>query len=636
MAELTHRARSGTLPVALAVMAALFVVPFLPLDTRVQFAIILALIYGIAAVALDMFIGYAGQLSFGNFGFVAAGAYISVIVATDAGWNVWATLPLSILFAAFCGLVIGIPMVRLGLLGAALVTFFFSFITVVLISGNTLVQWTRGVNGIAVPTLQAGETSFFGGTPLYFLAWGALLVVVLISSRYANSRAGRALRVVKRGTLVAASLGINVNSAKLSAFVYSAGCAGLAGFIFAQAIGYLAPETFPGFESVFLVTMLVVGGLGSIAGPIVGAVVFFLASEGVRAVGAGREMLFAILLLVVLVFLPAGIYGGLETVLAWLRRLAPWGRPPGAQAADRDDDEHRVSVAGAPDATAVPAVDSAADPKTEAVPGEAVPVKGTAPDAEEFLELDGVHVTFGGLAALQTVGMSVARGEIYAIMGPNGAGKTTLLNCISGIQSYTGEVRLERQSLHGMTPTQVRRIGVSRTFQHPSLVGDLTVLENVEMGSYGSSPASPFRDVLPTRSGRRRDAAAHEAAVSALDLVGFPASRRTALASDLTLAEQKVVDIARSMSGGPRLLLLDEPTAGLSATDIDKVATVLRTINERVGLTIVVIAHHVGFLRSVARRATVLDFGRVLATGTTDEVTRRPDVSEVFLGVSRG
>lgn len=633
MAALSSRARSGTLPVALVVMLILFFVPFMPVQSRIQYAIVLAIVYAIAGVALDLFIGYAGQLSFGNFGFVAVGAYGSAIISTELGWSVWATLPLSMLVAGLFGLIMGFPMVRLGILGAALVTFFFAFIIVVLISGNTLASWTQGANGLAVPQLEAGGLVFGKGTPLYYLAWVALLVIVLVSARYANSRAGRALRVVKRGELVAASLGINVKSAKLTAFVYSAACAGLAGFVFAQAIGYLAPETFPGFESVYLVTMLVVGGLGSIAGPILGAVLFFLASEGVRAAGAGREFLFAVLLIAVLIFLPAGLYGGMEILLErvgrWipgkvgLLRLPRWWRPPRA-ATWRVAQNNMKAEAG------TPTVDCQPDARL-AEGGEVLNGLG-----RDFLVLDQVRVTFGGIAALKDVSLAVHRGEIYAIMGANGAGKTTLLNCISGIQSYSGNVQLGGESLHGLRPAQVRRVGVSRTFQHPSLVGDLTVMENVEMGAYGSAPASPVRDILPTPSGRHRDTAAREAAASALDLVDFPAARRRVLASELTLAEQKIVDIARSLCGTPRLLLLDEPTAGLSASDMDTVATVLRAINERSGLTIVVIAHHVGFLRSVAPRAAVLDFGRVLAAGTTDDVTSRTDVSEVFLGVAHG
>jgi len=635
VAALSARARSGTLPVSLVVMAVLLFLPFMPLQSRVQFAIVVALIYAIAGVALDLFIGYAGQLSFGNFGFVAVGAYTSAILATDAGWNVWATLPLSVVVAALSGLIIGLPMVRLGTLGAALVTFFFAFVVVVLISGNTLATWTKGANGLSAPMLAAGGTEFGSGEPLYYLAWAALLLIVIVSSRYASSRAGRALRVVKRGELVAASLGINVNSAKLSAFVYSAGCAGFAGFIFAQAIGYLAPENFPGFESVFLVTMLVVGGLGSIAGPIIGAVLFFLASEGVRTVGAGRELLFAVLLLLVLVFLPSGVYGGLERVASWAGARVPGGAR--LRAGLRSSRSRAATATAADDDGPVDEGTTSASSLRLDSDGATPPAGPTVDeDVEPYLVLDRVEVTFGGLAALKSVSMSVRRGEVYAIMGPNGAGKTTLLNCISGIQTYAGDVRLAGSSLRGLRPTQVRRIGVSRTFQHPSLVGDLTVLENVEIGAYGSNPASPIRDVLPTLGGRRRDAAARRSAVGALDLVDFPVGRRTVLASDLTLAEQKIVDIARSMCGDPRLLLLDEPTAGLSATDMDTVATVLRTINERAGLTIVLIAHHVGFLRSVAPEATVLDFGQVLASGSTDEVTRRADVSEVFLGVGNG
>jgi len=236
------------------------------------------------------------------------------------------------------------------------------------------------------------------------------------------------------------------------------------------------------------------------------------------------------------------------------------------------------------------------------------------------------------VTALDGVDLQVNRGEIYAIIGPNGAGKTTLLNCISGIQEYEGRVTLEGLSLQRMTPSQVKRAGVSRTFQHPSLVGDLTAEENVAAGTYGLHPTTPYRDVLPLPSTVRRDRDARRHAIEALDLVRFPSERRDVLASDLSLAEQKVVDIARSIVGSSRLLLLDEPTAGLGEDDIGGIVDVLRVINGKTGLTIVVIAHHVGFLRALAGPSTVLDFGRVLASGPIDEVTRRADVIKVFLG----
>jgi branched-chain amino acid transport system permease protein len=599
---LNARARSGTLPMTLVVMGVLAVIPFLPIPERMLSALTFALVYAIAAVGLDVFSGYSGQLSFGNFGFVALGAYTCAMLTAHAGWPVLATLPASILACAAASVVVGLPMIQLPGLGGALLTYFFAFVAVVLIGGQAFQDWTMGPNGIPVDTLQLGRLDFSKGKPLYYLGWLALLVVALVGDRYANSRAGKALRVIKRTEILAASMGIGVREAKLFAFIFSASVAGLGGWILAQALGYLSPESFSATESVNLVAMAVVGGLGSICGPIMGAVFFGVLSELTRGAGASRELVFALLLLAALVFLPGGLFSLFDLTFARVRRT------PGAQAAHK------------PSRTAVTA---AAAP---------LPVAAEQRTKTPLLEVAQVTVRFGGVIALDHVDLSVDRGEIYAIIGPNGAGKTTLLNCISGIQRYQGDIRLAGDSLHRMTPAQVRRAGVSRTFQHPSLVADLTVEENVATGTYGLHPATPYRDVLPLPRTIRRDREARRLAAEALDLVQFATGRRGVLAGDLALAEQKVVDIARSVAGSSRLLLLDEPTAGLDEHDIGHVVDVIRAVNTQTGLTILVIAHHVGFLRSIAGRSTVLDFGRVLAEGPIEDVTRREDVIKVFLG----
>ncbi len=294
---LNARARSGTLPITLLVMAILAGVPLLSVPDRMLSAMTFALVYAIAGVGLDVFSGYSGQPSFGNFGFVAVGAYTSAMLTTNAGWSVLATLPASVAASVAASLIIGLPMIRLPGLGGALLTYFFAFVMMVLIGGQSFQNWTMGANGIPVDPPMIGTLDFTKGLPLYYLGWIVLLAVALVADRYANSRAGRALRVIKRGELLASSMGIDVRSAKLFAFIFSAAVAGLGGWVFAQALGYLSPESFPGMESVNLVAMAVVGGLGSICGPIIGAMFFGVVSEVTRGAGASRDLVFAALLL---------------------------------------------------------------------------------------------------------------------------------------------------------------------------------------------------------------------------------------------------------------------------------------------------------------------------------------------------
>jgi branched-chain amino acid transport system permease protein len=247
-----------------------------------------------------------------------------------------------------------------------------------------------------------------------------------------------------------------------------------------------------------------------------------------------------------------------------------------------------------------------------------------------------VGVNYGGVVALQDIGIEVAPGSIHAIIGPNGAGKTTLLNCVSGLQRSSGGIFLDDVEIGRLSPGEIRRLGVSRTFQNPALVPDLSVVENVQLGLYGDQPSASWRDVLPVPAIGRRDAASLAAAHAVLDLMKFPGDRRLVLASDLSLAEQKLTDIARAIAGHTRVLLLDEPTAGLSDDEIGIVAEALKVINRTSGITMLVIAHHVGFLRRIADQATVLNFGRVIARGTPEEVARDKLVLDVFLGESDG
>lgn len=589
-------------------MAVLFAFPFIYLDQGYHYAVAIGMIYGIAAVGLDVFSGYGGVLSIANFGFVAIGSYTSTVLATQYDWNLWLSLPVAVVMCALIALVVGAAIVRLADLGAALATFFFAFVVVIMLEGDLLSHWTASADGLQVPPLTLAGRDLSYGLGLYFLSWGLLLVVLAAAYRYVNSRAGKTLRLVKRSSIVASALGVNPYAAKLSAFVFAAMAAGFAGFAFSQALTFVNPLNFSGMESVLLLAMAVVGGLGSLAGPIMGAVTFNLLDQVADFAGGAREILFAVLLLTFLILLPQGMYGGFERLAGLVpeRFRKPWaGRAAAAPTSDRLE----ITV-----------------PILAELPDDRPVEQGTA------LELSGVGVRFRGIVALDDVSIVVPRRSIYALMGPNGAGKTTLLNCISGIQRHTGQIALDGKSISAKNPRQVRRLGVTRTFQHPSLVDDLSVRENVELGHFGNHPASPVADVLPGPASVRRYRRDREVAEWALDLVGFPASRRSVGASELTLAEQKLADVARALAGRPRLLLMDEPTAGLEEAEMVGLAEVIRQIRLQSDITILVIAHHVGFLRSIADEATVMDFGKVLAQGTPEDVIARDDVATVFLG----
>jgi ABC-type branched-subunit amino acid transport system ATPase component/ABC-type branched-subunit amino acid transport system permease subunit len=594
------RAHSRTLPISLAILAALAVLGLLPIDQGMRYVVILSMSWGIAAVGLDLFSGYLGQANFGQFAFVGIGAYSITALRSEAHVNVVIAVLVTIAVVAVLAAIVGAAMVQLQHFGAALTTFFFAFVLFNVLGGNTLDPITHSENGLAVPPMSWGPLDFSAtGQWLYWLAWAMLLATVVVTSNYANSRAGRALRLIKRSESVAGTLGVRTRLTRLSAFVFSAVVAAVAGLPLSLAIGYLAPETFHFGNSITLFAMLVVGGIGSLAGALIGALIFTALPQLMQGAGAAEALLFAVIFLVFVIALPDGIFGLLDRVWRRVPRFLTAGRGGGR-------------------------------PRPEPVTDEQPPYEG-----RDALVAEGVSVVFGGVRALDRVSFRVASGTIHALVGPNGAGKTTFLNCVSGLLRPTGgRIVVAGRDVSRSRSDQIRAWGVSRTFQNPSLVPDLSVLDNVMLGLYGSHRWSLARDLAGGWTSRGRQRAVSGLAAGALERVALPAERWEVLASDLSLGEQKVVDIARAISGGSRLLLLDEPTSGLGDAEIGRVADLLKRLRGEHRLSILVVAHNVGFVQDISDTVTVLDFGRVIAEGDPDRVIADPEVMTAYLGVA--
>jgi ABC-type branched-subunit amino acid transport system ATPase component len=216
-------------------------------------------------------------------------------------------------------------------------------------------------------------------------------------------------------------------------------------------------------------------------------------------------------------------------------------------------------------------------------------------------------------------------------VGPNGSGKTTTLNVISGfVRADRGTVRISDTELGGLAPHQVARLGVGRTFQTPKLLGDLSVLDNVRLGSFMSESANALQIALTLPAARRVDRDSRSGAMTLLRFVGL-AERAHALAGDLPHGQQRLVEIARALAGRPALLLLDEPAAGLSMDELDRLGALIVAI-VATGTTVLIVEHHLELIARISHRVTVLDRGRVLAAGTPDEVFRHPEVASAYMG----
>jgi ABC-type branched-subunit amino acid transport system ATPase component/ABC-type branched-subunit amino acid transport system permease subunit len=581
----------------------------LPIDDSLKYTLIAAMGWAVAAVGLDLLVGYSGQPSFGQAAFVAVGAYLVTAL------RIHFELPL--LFAVVAGvgatgllaLALGSVMVRLRIFGMAVTTLFFGYVVFTVLMGDALADYFGGANGLPVPTFPFGDGTT--DNVLYLAAAVILGLVVLVTCNLTDSQTGRAMRMAKSNEAVAAANGIPVRKVKVIAFAYCCMLAAIGGVIYSAVVGYLGPESFTMIQSVSLFAMVVVGGTGTVGGPVLGALLITVLPGYFLRDGHSSAILFAAALLFFLILLPEGLFGLAQRLGRMARdRLRAWVRLPMPRLRPAPDPAAGVGAWSAP---------------------------GWSPDEDDpdgaALEVRDLEVRFADFVALSEVSITVHPGSVHAVVGPNGAGKTTLLNTVSGLyQPARGTVLLAGERIDTLAPREIRRRGVARTFQTPTVVSDLDVIDNVKLGLDADDRGSLLADLAGGVATGRRERIREGRARWALDAVGIPADRWRRQVRSLDLSEQRRVELARGLVSRSRLLLLDEPTAGLSVKEMDALAALLREIHARFRLTFVVISHHIGFVLDIADELTVLDYGQVVGNGEPAAVLARPEIAATFTG----
>ncbi|MDP4003370.1 ATP-binding cassette domain-containing protein [Methylobacterium sp. NEAU K] len=537
-----------------------------------HFVIALVALTTVAGVGLNVLLGLTGLISFGHAGFYAIGAYASAILTLN-GVSFWLALPAAALIAAIVGGLVAVPAMRVRGPYLAMLTIAFGVIVEHgLIEGGSL---TGGQNGLVVT-----DAPSFLGAPLSAGGLAALAVLAAASSLFgfdalARSRLGRAMRAVRDSDVAAAALGFDPVRVKTLAFAISAALTGLAGAILPPLMLFIAPSSFPFSQSILFVLSVIVGGAGTVLGPLFGALVTVLLPEALSGLAEYRLLFFGLATLAVLWLVPSGLVGSLA-------RLLP-----------RGVDEQ---VRG----------DGRAAPLPEGAPGEA-------------LVVDGIGIRFGGITAAEGVGVTARTGAVTSVIGPNGAGKTTVLNMISGFyRPSAGAIRLGGRELAGRPAHVVARAGIARTYQTTRLFGSLPVIDNVALGF------APGRLWRLGRVGDRRMASA------LLAFVGYRGSLDR-LAAELPHVDRRLVEIARALAGGPTVLLLDEPAAGLSRADTDRLAQLIRRIADH-GIAVILVEHDMPLVMGISDHILVMDAGRPIAQGTPAEIRRDPAVLRAYLG----
>jgi len=579
-------------------VALLFAIALYPLLLRSDYALGAAITVGtmaIATVGFVLLLGYARQLAIGQAAFCTIGGYGSALLVIRAQWDPFVAMIAAMGVSMTVAYLVGRPILKLHGFVLAMAS-----LALQLILGFVATEWselTGGAIGLSgVPRFAILGWQVGGDRALFYVVWCAVALAVLAGLNVDRSRIGRELRAIASSERAASSIGIDLGQAKVQMFVLSAGMASIAGSLTVHYLRLMEPGVF-GFQySLNIITAVVIGGLGSIWGGVLGAGIIIGLREALRLTSqpSFEGVVMGALTIVILLLFPRGVAGGIA-------------------------DLYRIATRRVSDAT---------EKRATAAPGDAF--RDLAGD-DSILTLDRVARRFGNLVAVDKVGFTVARGSITALIGPNGAGKTTLLNMISGDQPLNGgEIRFNGARIDRLSAHRVARRGIARTFQNLELFDTMTVAENVMCGRTRHAGTNVAAIVARLPGVGREERKMSEEAERWLAFVGL-GDAGARWPNTLAFGHQRLVELARSLALEPDLLLLDEPASGLNDSETEQLADLILRIRAR-GITILLVEHDIRLVMGLADHVVVMNHGEKIAEGAPAMVRADKLVLSAYLG----
>ena len=612
-----------------------------------------ALAFAALALGLNIVVGFAGLLDLGYAAFFAIGAYTYGVASSwqlqpawggfwepfqwldlvarfhTAGGDVvhfqvsfWLMLPAAAAVAAFFGVLFGAPTLRLKGDYLAIVTLGFGEI-VPIVARNipSVTNGAMGLNGVAAPRFFGFD---FGieATPYYYVGVALVAFLILTSQRLKDSRIGRAWMAIREDEVAATAMGVDRVRYKLLAFAIGAAFAGATGTFYVAKLQTATPEMFMFPVSVMILVMIVFGGIGSVWGVVVGALLLQILQSWFLEDLSG--WLHALGRLVGVDWLQhVELASSIELIFGLILVLMMLYRRQGLIPATR-----RTRTLSLDEQTVQPAHSASPLPLPP-------PLGGEGEGGGTLLQIADLTVRFGGLVALQSVEFSLPGNSVVAVIGPNGSGKSTLFNAITGlVPTDRGTIRFAGAEIGRLRPHQVLERGIARTFQNIRLFPNLSVLDNIMIGIHARLATGPVGAVLRLPATRGEEAAARQRALDILSLFGnrlLP--RADHPAASLSYANRRRTEIARALASQPKLLLLDEPTAGMNPSETLELADQIGSLNKH-GLTILLIEHKLDVVALLADKVVVLDHGEKIAEGTPAAVRRDEEVIRAYLGRS--